>query len=307
MSDDTNLCNYFAKDTPMTKHFFIGIDGGATKSIIRIEDAAGKLLAREISGPANIRLSVEKSWLSINQAIASMLGELAIQQNASLHCGMGLAGFELPSARQRFLTANHNFATLALTSDAHIAQLGAHDGKAGAIIIAGTGSVGYQIEHDVVTKIGGWGFPHDDEGSGAWIGMQAIKKTVAWYDGREGISLLAEKIFMHFNQDIHALVTWANQANSNLFAELAPIVIETSRSDSVARDILQQAANAISHIAHSLMNKQKQSLPFVLIGSIATHLEPYLAANIRERLISCHQPPDAGAIYWLKTQMQQKV
>ena len=52
----------------MKQHLFIGVDGGATKSIVRVEDETGRLLGKEIGGPANIRLSVDQSWQSIHSA-----------------------------------------------------------------------------------------------------------------------------------------------------------------------------------------------------------------------------------------------
>ena len=45
----------------MTKNIFIGIDGGGTKTKLRMEDENGNLLAQSKGGPANIRLSVTNS------------------------------------------------------------------------------------------------------------------------------------------------------------------------------------------------------------------------------------------------------
>jgi glucosamine kinase len=50
------------------------------------------------------------------------------------------------------------------------------------LIAIGTGTVGYQIEGDKECKVGGWGFPHGDEGSGAWLGMEAVRMTLHWLD-----------------------------------------------------------------------------------------------------------------------------
>ena len=62
---------------------------------------------------------------------------------------------------------------LRVSTDAYIAALAAHSGSPGAVIIVGTGSVGYRIEAAGHCRlVGGWGFPIGDEGSGAWIGRQ---------------------------------------------------------------------------------------------------------------------------------------
>ena len=74
--------------------------------------------------------------------------------------------------------------------------------------------MGFQIESKRMTKVGGWGFPHDDEGGGAWLGLHAVKITLKWLDRRLPESGLARAIYAYFAEDQQQLVTWANQANS---------------------------------------------------------------------------------------------
>ena len=148
---------------------FIGIDGGATKSKVRIEDRAGNVLGQSLSGPSNINLSVEGAWQSILHAVEDALKPLDLSLHDTdhyrFHVGMGLAGCENKASYDEFLRHPHQFTTLHVVSDAHIACLGAHQGKDGSIISIGTGSIGYQIENGKGTRVGGWGFPHDDIGA----------------------------------------------------------------------------------------------------------------------------------------------
>ena len=63
--------------------------------------------------------------------------------------------------------------------------LGAHEGRPGAIVAAGTGSVGEALRRDGLrVAVGGWGFPVGDEGSGAWLGLRAMRETHRAIDGR---------------------------------------------------------------------------------------------------------------------------
>jgi glucosamine kinase len=296
------------------RNLYVGVDGGATKCIVRLEDEQGKLLGRETGGPASLRFAASEVWHSILTTLNKILQQQDLSSRGSelvegsaepinnihLHAGMGLAGSELSAAYQAFLHSPHPFKTFVVTSDARIACLGAHGAADGAVIIAGTGMVGYQIQQSVTTKVGGFGFPHDDEGGGAWLGLQAVKKTVQWLDGRIARSGLAEAIYQHFDNDAAILTAWANNANATLFAELAPFVIEQSKQqDVVACELLQQAANAIDQVATALQQAQlanTQPLPCALVGSITPFLEPYLSNALRARLVSASLPPDAGAI-----------
>jgi glucosamine kinase len=154
------------------QHFYVGVDGGATKTAVRVEDANGKLLGQVIGGPANIRISVDQAWLSINEALHRILHPVGVSfthGGYQFHAGIGLAGYEIAEARDSFEKYTHGFNKLVLTSDAHIACLGAHNNNDGAIIIAGTGVVGFQMQAGETHKVSGWGFPHDDQGGGAWL------------------------------------------------------------------------------------------------------------------------------------------
>ena len=283
------------------KDIYIGVDGGATKSIIRIEDAAGNLLGREISGPANIRISVEQSWLAIMSGINKIFSNLnitSIQEQINIHVGMGLAGCEMISAYEQFINSPHGFKNLYVTTDAHIACLGAHAGHDGEIIIIGTGVVGFKIQSQQITKVGGWGFPHDDEGGGAWLGLEAIKFTLQCLDGRQKKTGLADAIYKKFDNDLNRLVTWANNANSTAFAELAPVVIDQLQAgDAYALQLMQRAAEKIEKVNLAL---SPSSLPCTLIGGLAPFIENFLSLALKKRLQPCQHLPDAGAIYLVR-------
>lgn len=285
--------------------FFIGVDGGASKCIVHIQDAAGNSIGHAVSSPANIRLSVPDSWQAIYTAIQMILQPLAISldnPNYIFHAGMGLAGCELPDAHQAFITQPHFFKTLKVVSDAHTACIGAHAGEDGAIIIAGTGVVGYQIQQTQITKVGGWGFPLDDAGSGAWLGLEAVRLTLQWLDGRASQSGLTQAIHQYFDACQDRLVTWANQANSTAFAALAPLVIQQAeQDDAAALNLLQRAAFEIDKVAEAMMAKQSSPLPFALIGGITPFLEPLLSEKLKSRLRPCVFPPEVGAILMIRS------
>jgi glucosamine kinase len=287
----------------MPENIYIGIDGGATKCKARIEDAAGNLLGQAIGGPANIRLSVTDSWQSIYNSIEAILTPLNISlhdRNYHFHASLGLAGCEVQAAREIFLATPHPFTTLHLTSDAHVACLGAHGGQDGAIIIIGTGVVGYQIHQDQTNRVGGWGFPHDDEGGGAWLGLEAARLTFQWLDNRREKTALVEEIFAYFKNDLNDFTHWANRATSNEFARLAPLVINHSlTNDVMAEKLMATAAIAIDSVAGALARlnpENSRPLPCSLFGGVAPFIEPWLSEELRARLTPRQGDANNGAI-----------
>jgi N-acetylglucosamine kinase-like BadF-type ATPase len=77
-------------------------------------------------------------------------------------------------------------ARIIVDSDIQAASAGALGGGAGIVLIAGTGSIAMGRMPDGTTfRYGGWGARFGDEGSGYWIGREAIRTALAFAeDGR---------------------------------------------------------------------------------------------------------------------------
>lgn len=291
----------------MTSHIFIGIDGGGTKTKIRVETMEGLLLGQAVGGPANVRISVQGAWQSIYAILDEIFQPLNLafnQADTHFHAALGLAGLEVREAHDAFLREPHPFKTLLLTSDAHIACVGAHAGLDGAIIIVGTGVVGYQIQKGKTITVGGVGFPHDDIGGGAWLGLEATRLTFQWLDRRSEKSPLVEDIFAFFNHDLNQFIHWANAANSTEFARLAPLVINHAQQEEIqACRLMKKAAHAIDRIGYALakQSEEKKYLPCCLFGGIAPFIEPLLSEELRAHLVPRKNDATMGALLMLHT------
>src|SRR5207237_4328416 len=107
-----------------------------------------------------------------------------------------LSGVSYPPWKDAFLAADRGFALLEAETDSFAMLVGAHQGRPGAIVAAGTGSVGEVLRGDGTRcTVGGWGFPVGDEGSGAWLGLQAVRHAQAALDGRAAAGSLAQSVW----------------------------------------------------------------------------------------------------------------
>ncbi len=287
------------------KKIFIGVDGGGTKTKILIEDEKGNFLAQARGGPANIRLCVTQAWQSIFTALkeALKLSKISLTDpHYEFHIGMGLAGTEVPSACENFLKKDHPFKTLVLKSDAYAACVGAHAGKDGAIVIIGTGVVGFQIYKNTQSQVNGWGFPHGDEGGGAWLGLEAVRRTLQSLDKRQDSTPLTQAIFQQFNENLSELVTWANQATSSHFAQLAPLVLQfLEQKDPFALELLKESAKEITKVLqalHTLQTDIEAPLPIAFFGGIAPFIRPFLEKNTH--IVERKYDATKGALMMLK-------
>ena len=280
---------------------YIGVDGGASKCLVRIEDSEGAVLGEVISGPASIKQSVTQSWQAIQQGIEAILSPLGIYLDSSdyqFHLGVGIAGTELKAQCKAFLATPHSFKKVVLASDAHVACLGAHAGADGAIIAIGTGVIGWQIENQQTTRVSGWGFPHDDQGGGAWLGFEAMRETLQYLDGRSKGSQLVEMIQHFFEKEHIDCIAFSNQANATDYASLAPIVLRAaSEKDRLAIALLERAANAIEAVGNALASKAHQTLPLSLVGGLAESLRPFFSPRLMANVRPAQGNAAQGAVY----------
>jgi len=263
----------------------LGVDGGGTGCRARVADPSGTVLGEGAAGPANIRFGLRESFAAVLAATQSALDEAGIGLgDREIVACLALAGASEPTHLAAARAYNLPFARSLITTDAHAACVGAHDGGNGGIIVIGTGSVGWGIVGGRECRIGGWGFPVSDEGSGAWLGCEAVRRVLWAYDGRIPSSGLTKRLLERFDGDPHAVVRWMGQARPRDFATLAPAVLEHAmRGDPVASELMHEAAHHVDVMAERLCACGVRRLS--LSGGLAASMEPWLSAATRELLV----------------------
>lgn len=188
-----------------------------------------------------------------------------------------------------------SFASLALVEDTLIACLGAHGGRDGGIVIAGTGSVGFGIVGDRTVRVGGYGFPISDEGSGADLGLEAMRRVMRAFDAREPTTPLLAELSSRFGDDAANMIGWMDQAGATDYAVLAARVAHHALvGDAVAVELLSHAAARIEALVDALHGA---GVPRVsLVGGLATVLEPRMSTGARDRMVPTEGDALAGAL-----------
>jgi len=257
----------------MNEELFIAVDGGASSTRVRVADQRGPRAERS-AGASSLTLLGAEAWSVIRGALTEAGVDEA--QLGRAHLGLGLAGANDRRQREAFLAAAPRVAGLALATDAYAALLGAHAGAPGAIVIAGTGSVGCRLLPDGRLRlVGGWGFPVGDEGSGAWIGWRAIGLALKALDGRAPDGPMARAVREHCGQWRDDLLDWLRGARSTRYAELAPLVLaHAAAGETAAVALLAEAGRELDGLASAL--DPTRATPLALLGGLAGPLAPYL-------------------------------
>ncbi|MCD6070394.1 MAG: N-acetylglucosamine kinase [Microvirga sp.] len=288
----------------MTDLLFLGIDGGGTKCRARLRNAQGDLLGEGTGGPSNIRLDPDLVWNSLLTACREALSQAGLQERdlGRIHAGMGAAGAGQTSAVERLLARSHPFASFEIETDAHTAWLGAFNGGDGAILIVGTGSCGYGGVSGQCHYVGGWGYEVSDEGSGAAIGRELLRRCIWAYDGRAPSTPLSDAVLAEFKNDLEILVDWVGKARPSDYGRYAPLVLDyAERRDPLAIDLVANAAAGLGQIATRLLDLGAPAI--CLFGGLAEPMRPWLPPPVQRTIAAPMADAVDGAILLARTAM----
>jgi N-acetylglucosamine kinase-like BadF-type ATPase len=270
----------------------LGIDAGGTKTVCLLADADGAVVS-EARGPgANLHaageLAVEKV---LHEVMEEAIGDRAIAPAAIC---LGIAGVdrddEERTVRAIMRRIGHKARTL-VVNDALIALVaGAADAPA-IVIIAGTGSIVYGRNANAeAARAGGWGHMIGDEGSGYWIGREALTAVMRAADGRGPQTQLTADILAHFDvSDVSRLprIVYDREQPRMSVAALGPLVQKaTDQRDPVATVILERASEELVVAARSVatwLEMRGDSFTFYLAGGVF-RVVPWLAEQLPGRL-----------------------
>ena len=275
----------------------LGVDGGGTRCRARLSTGAGTVLAEAVSGPANLRLGLERSFAAVIDAAAQCLRDADLSESdmSRMVACLALAGASEPDHAAAASEREHPFQRVTMTTDAHAACIGAHSGRDGGIVIAGTGTIGWAMVQGKVHRIGGWGLPISDEGSGAWLGNELLRRVLWACDGRVPWTPLLRGVFADFGDTPHAILDWVAAAQpSDLGAHAPRIVAHAAEGDAAAIELLSRAAGHIDALAERLVACGADRVS--LMGGLAAPLRPWLAPATQSHLVEPAGDALSGAL-----------
>jgi glucosamine kinase len=282
---------------------FIGVDGGGTGCRARIEDADGRKLGAGSAGPAAVRLGIDRSLAEVEAACRAAAVDAGLPPSslAEMDAGVGLAGIGRRGVIDEIHARPQPFRSVVYVNDANAACIGAHGGRDGGIVIVGTGSAGFAAVRGREVKVGGYGFPVSDEGSGADLGLRAVRQALRAHDGRIAPTRLTADVMERFDGDPFAVVAWMDRATATDYAKLAPMVMRhADAGDPAGRRVVRAAAAQVDAMVRRLIESGAPRI--ALAGGLASSMEPWLAPDVRRRLSPAEGDAVAGGLLLARRQ-----
>ncbi len=271
------------------KALYAGVDGGGSKTLAVIVDAAGQEQGWGAAAGANVTShGLDRSIAEVQKALAAaahMAGHALPLQAAWI----GLAGIDRAPDHIATLPRLRGVAHIVhLTNDAALV-LGALGDARGVALIAGTGSIALGCDARRITvRAGGWGHTLGDEGSGYALGRAGLIAAARAADGRGPATSLLDGVMREWRlqhpQDMIGQV-YAHE-DIGTVARLAPLVFAAAHNgDTVAQDIVARGADELALVALTVGDQlhYPDVLPVALAGGLLTH-EPAYRGMVVERL-----------------------
>lgn len=274
----------------------LGIDGGGTSCRAALATAAGEVLGRGKSGPANIMSDLHGARENIVEAARLAFVDAGRDPAliATVGAVLGLAGTNVGGYKQQLLDILP-FRESLVESDALIALNGALGDHDGAIAIIGTGSIFMSRKGERLQTVGGWGFMLGDLASGARIGRDLLQETLLAHDDIRPGSALTQAVLERFEGDPRSIVKFGAASRPGDFGTLAPMVFEfAGKGDPVALRLLGRAANDVEEAVAALRLDDGDRL--CLHGGLAGLFAPYLSEKYRAMLRPALQDALGGAV-----------
>lgn len=293
--------------------YVCGVDAGATKTDCAISASDGTLVARWADGPA-LMLVGDEFAAAIAAAVRKCCSTADLPATAIDVTAIGLAGVDTADRQEharRALGAALRGSVLIVENDASVALEAATATRPAAVVMAGTGSIGYGEDAEGrPLRVGGWGHVLGDEGSGYAIGVAACAAALRAADGRGAATALTRRAREHFElNDVRELVGLTERfaLEPGTAASFAPVVLQLAQDgDGTAEQIVDRAATHLVGYAKSLIDQlelERRGL-LMLGGGLLANSNYYaelLTAGIRAvrpaaRVRGFDLPPVGGAV-----------
>lgn len=328
--------------TSGTDRLVLGLDIGGTWTRAVLATTTGRRIGSGRSAGANpashgVSVASDRISAALEEAMR------ASDPTAVAGCVVGLAGASQYAADPDIARAFEEiWRTAGLTcpvrvvSDVAVAFAAGTPRPTGSVLVAGTGAVVAAIrDREPVAIHGGFGWLLGDDGSGFWIGRQAVRATLGALDSRAPLSALTKQILDWYAigqpSDPHAdgarqrppdgaavhrpqrgltaaLIREVNRRPPISLADLAPLVTRAhTEGDRTAAQIVAEAAGLL--VANLEQSAFTGDGPIVLAGGLLASGGPVhglVVSAIRQRWPRtdvCTALEGSAAAAWLAAQL----
>lgn len=257
---------------------YLCVDGGQTETAVFLMDEEGKTVVSWREGPLTTP-SKPGAAGKLRAVVRSVCEELSRRsRDAPRSACFSLSGYHEGDETLPTLVKDEVRRVFPDLERVHVIPdyvgnwAGATAGEPGIMVLSGGGAVAYgRNALGNSAKVGGWGHLLGDEGSGYWIGLEAIKAVFRVRDGMIPATALEGELLARF--EVESERELLNKVYSGGISEaevagLVPLVASLARrGDEEAVRIMEQAAARLAELGVAMLEKLGE-LPIYLSGGV---------------------------------------
>jgi len=241
--------------------FYLGVDGGGTKTTAVMTDEKGTMLRTVHKGAGNVAILDRGSLAELIRSLLSTLFHRdELRELAGAVFAFAGAGRKSEKEGAAAIIRGAGVKHFSILTDAEILHYATFEEQPGILLSSGTGSVCLvRDESGNYHQIGGWGYILGDEGSGYDIGNRAIRFSLIELQREKFPSPLTREIMSFYgidNADELISLVYASVMPSNLIASCAKIVCD------LAAETIPEAIEIVDEAVNALVNMLQKSLQF---------------------------------------------
>jgi glucosamine kinase len=294
--------------------YFLGFDGGGTKTECVLADAEGRVLERAFAGPSNpLRTGYTRAWFALSDGADLVMSRQKIHADQITGICAGLGGAGRPGVEHRALTffeRGYPRAQVRVTTDLEIALEAAFGSREGILLLAGTGSAAFGRDaNGRRARAGGRGPWFSDEGSAFDVGRRAFAAVTCAEEHRGPATSLSDQILpWHESRDWDSLLEHVAKNADDVFPKTFPLVAELAdKGDAVSREILTSAAALLAELVACVADElgwHDRETPVAKVGGMfgrSKYFDAAIEAEMkmavpRARLLSLEISPAEAAV-----------
>ena len=242
--------------------YFLAVDAGGTKTEFALADQERELLRVRTGAIQRQRVSEETARQNLSDALHQLESLTGVAMRSVTRSCVGTSGETVPLIATWLRTSfgTHVGGELLLLGDVEIALDACFHGRRGVLVLAGTGSnVAGRASTGKIVTAGGWGPALADQGSGHFLGLEALRRGFLAID-QDRPSKLLDLAMQHWKlPSLAALIEFANTNPAPNFSTFAPLVVAAAaEGDKVAQEVLEQGGRDLGLLAGLVIERLRK-------------------------------------------------
>jgi len=279
---------FISKDDP---EYFLGIDGGGTKTQFLLCDKNNRVVSRLTMGPCNPNdVGMENCFELLEKGINDIRGDIPCNKIVTF---AGIAGGGLSGNNKDILHSFfEKFSFYAFDNASDIDNIFALSGCDRCIlVIIGTGSITYAKQGDKTHRIAGWGQLFDEGGSAYTIGRDAISAALCDIDKSGQPTALTELIRKRVGESADAHLTEFYRRGKHYIASMCDLVFKAAvDGDGVCASIIEKNMRFTANTVNTALKDfdKSEAVPVFFSGGLTAQMDiimPIIRKSINDHRV----------------------